>query len=281
MKYLSTTLGETFTNTNLTSIKITSGRYTKKLPQNLKKLRTALPLKIESIKSYGKFFYITLNKGFTLNFTLGLTGSFYKTCAGKTLDERGIEVNKYCRIRFDTTKGPFFFSDMRNFGTLTITIPSSHSSSHPSSSQNQTQDKLKKLGLDPLQAITPTQKSHQLSQFIQKVHDQRNQSQPIATLLLNQSVLAGVGNYIRAIVLYRSKISPHRPISSLTKTDLTNIYNNTYKIMHASYKKQLTSGLHTYPLTVYRKKTSPAGNPIISDVLPKGRHIYWDPKVQK
>lgn len=275
VKYLTDLLSKNFTNKKLTLVKPTSGRYHKTAPKNLQGLNKSLPSKITQISNHGKFIYINLQNGYSIWFTLGLTGTFFLNCAGKAKDERGIEVDKFCRIRLETSPPPtpFFFSDMRNFGTIAI--------HPPQDSHELLKKKLKTLGPDPLQATTPTQISHQRETFINKVQKHRTKTKPIGSLLLNQNILAGVGNYIRAMALYKAKISPHRPISSLTTQDLTNLYNSIHAIETASYKKQSKTGLHTYPLTVYRKSHSPAGNPIKSDELPKGRHIYWDPKVQK
>ncbi len=281
VRYLANFLSKNFKNHQLTSITIISGRYHKHHPDNLKALNISLPSKITHIENKGKFLYINLENGFSIWFTLGLAGTFFLNCVGKARDERGIEVDKFCRIRLDSSARvprphpltPFFFSDMRNFGTMVI--------HPPKTSKALLQKKLQTLGDDPLTATTPAEKTAQRKTFIQKVQAHRTKSKPIATLLLDQKILAGVGNYIRAIALYKAKISPHRPLQSLTPQDLATIYNEIYKVEHASYKKQTISGLHTYPLTVYRKTKDPKGNPIKSDELPKGRHIYWSPKIQK
>lgn len=279
VRYLADLLSKNFKNHQLASITILSGRYTKRHPDNLKTLNAALPSKITHIENKGKFLYINLQNGFSIWFTLGLTGTFYLNCAGKAKDERGIEVDKFCRMRLDTfntsisNSTPFFFSDMRNFGTMTIHLPKT--------SEALLKKKLQTLGDDPLTATTASEKTEQRKTFIKKVQSQRNQKKPIGTLLLEQKILSGVGNYVRAIALYRAKISPHRTLQTLTPQDLTSIYNEIYKVERASYKKQTLSGLHTYPLTVYRKTKDPKGNPIQSDELPKGRQIYWSPKIQK
>lgn len=266
-------LVKNFKNSSLSKISIITGRYTKKAPQNLTKLNGTLPAKILNIQNKGKFIYFTLDNDYILWFTLGLTGSFYKDCAGKTKNEQGIEVDKFCRIKLETSKGQLFFSDMRNFGTLAI--------HPPETSKEALEKKLKTLGPDPLSVYTDAQKDEQRAYFIKKVKSQRNKSKTIGTLLLEQKFISGVGNYVRAIALYHAKISPHRHLSTLTDKDLSNIYDEVYKIEQASYKKQTKSGIHTFKHTVYRKSTDPMGNPIKVDEMPKGRHIYWSPKVQK
>ena len=46
----------------------------------------------------------------------------------------------------------------------------------------------------------------------------------ITKVLMDQKIISGVGNYMRADILYLSKISPFREISSLDNSDLKNIY---------------------------------------------------------
>lgn len=275
VKYLATFLSNKFKNKNLTDMSIISGRYIKKPPQNLSPFIKSLPSKIKTIHCKGKFMYIILANDWSIWFTLGLTGTFFTNCAGRTIDERGVEVGKYCRIKFTTlyhsTRASFFYSDMRNFGTISLVPPKDKDLLEP---------RLQTLGNDPLYATAPKEISAQLQDFITAVKSQRNQSQPIGGLLLKQNVLAGVGNYIRAMALYNAKISPHRTLKSLTTNQLKAIYLHIHKIMHSSYKKQRFSGLHTYPLTVYRKTYTPKGHPVRADEMPKGRHIYWSPAEQ-
>ena len=264
VKYLCNLLNTAYKSQTLNSLQILSGRYTKKPPVNLKNFTTSLPAQIHAIQNKGKFLYITLNNGWYIWFTLGLTGTFYKNCEGKARDERGIYIDKYCRIRFNTSTHPFFFSDMRNFGTIAF-----------HKSPELLEKKLNELGDDPLEATTPKITAEQLKNFKTAIRKQRNQNQPIGALLLNQKVLAGVGNYIRSMALYQAKISPHRPLASLTDADISKLYTAIKRIMWASYKKQLKSGLHTFKLQIYRKTHSPNGYPVIADEMPKGRTIYW------
>jgi formamidopyrimidine-DNA glycosylase len=42
-------------------------------------------------------------------------------------------------------------------------------------------------------------------------------------VLLDQSVFAGVGNWIADEVLYQSRLSPHRPAASLTRAEVARL----------------------------------------------------------
>lgn len=273
VRYITDTLRTNFQSKTLTNLEILSGRYKKRPPTNYNKLIKHLPTKITTIQNKGKFMYMILENGFTLWITLGLTGTFVLDCATKTRDERGILVDNFCHIKYTTSSKPFFYSDMRNFGTLHIHPPTTNN--------NSLQKKLNTLGPDPLEVSSPSEKRKQIDTYVKSLESRKNQMTPIGTLLLEQKYLAGVGNYIRAIALYKAKISPHRPLKSLSTTDLQNIYDAVYKVEHASYNKQKLEGLHTFKLEIYRKDKDSLGNPVRKDELPKGRHIYWVEKIQK
>jgi formamidopyrimidine-DNA glycosylase len=54
---------------------------------------------------------------------------------------------------------------------------------------------------------------------------------PIAALLMDQSVLSGVGNVYRAEVLYRNRIDPHRPGKRLTRRSWSAIWSDLVTLM--------------------------------------------------
>jgi len=54
---------------------------------------------------------------------------------------------------------------------------------------------------------------------------------PIGTLLLDQRVVAGIGNVYRAEILFTCGIDPHRPGRSLTDDELTMIWEETVRLM--------------------------------------------------
>lgn len=74
---------------------------------------------------------------------------------------------------------------------------------------------LDRLGVDPLRADADPEKAWK------KISRSRS---PIGTLLLNQSVIAGVGNVYRSEVLYLLKIHPERSGSTLTRTEFDQLW---------------------------------------------------------
>jgi formamidopyrimidine-DNA glycosylase len=108
---------------------------------------------------------------------------------------------------------------------------------------------------------------------------------------MDQSLFAGVGNYIRAEALYLSRISPWRLGSSLSKEELSQLCQDIIKVMKDSYQHQGATirtyedafgaeGKHANFFKVYGKSHDEMGNLVISELTPEGRTIHWCPAVQ-
>ena len=103
--------------------------------------------------------------------------------------------------------------------------------------------------------------------------------------MMDQSRLSGVGNYLRAEILYRSKISPYRTLVSLSDEDIKVLYNNTLKIMMESYNQkgkyyQGTKCGDGFSLRVYKQETDPNGHPVLTFNDRDNRTCYHVPQVQ-
>lgn len=64
--------------------------------------------------------------------------------------------------------------------------------------------------------------------FTTKVLSKRT---PIGILLMDQSVVAGIGNVYRAEMLYRAGIDPHRPGNSLTEEQVRDLWRDWKKLL--------------------------------------------------
>ena len=84
------------------------------------------------------------------------------------------------------------------------------------------QNILDRLGPDPLRSDADPQK------FIDRV---RRSRAPIATLLMDQSVIAGTGNIYRAEVLFRLGIDPNLPGRSLSVDEARAIWDDMVALM--------------------------------------------------
>merc|ERR1712094_41164 len=71
----------------------------------------------------------------------------------------------------------------------------------------------------------------------------RNPKKVIGEILLEQKLLAGVGNYIRSDILWLSKISPFRKIIDLKTEEKNLIFKNSVLLGSRSYKKLISKKL--------------------------------------
>jgi DNA-formamidopyrimidine glycosylase len=166
-----------------------------------------------------------------------------------------------------------FYDDSRHFGTLVIV-----------DSVDKMWDQLSDVGPDLISDDVSFEDYHQLLQ-------RKNlQKMKICVFVMEQKYFSGIGNYLRAEILYGCKISPHRPIASLSVDDLRLLWRFSIEVCRASYEAQgaTFSTYHTptgdkgdFKMKVYKQKVDPLGNEVITEVDPKKRTIHWVPAVQK
>lgn len=117
---------------------------------------------------------------------------------------------------------------------------------------------------------------------------------PIGQLMMDQAVLAGVGNVYRAEVLFRAGISPHRPGRALTRSEWDALWSDLVALMKAGVRTGRI--VSTRPadrprggrvrqedaLYVYRRHALPCrvcGAPVAMEVM-AGRNLFWCPGCQ-
>jgi DNA-formamidopyrimidine glycosylase len=117
---------------------------------------------------------------------------------------------------------------------------------------------------------------------------------PIGILLMDQSVLAGVGNVYRAEVLYRALIDPHRPGRDVTREQWQAMWRDLVTLMKAGLRAGRI--VTTRPADrrrggrvrsedahyVYRRTGLPCrvcGTPIATELM-AGRNLFWCPTCQ-
>ncbi len=253
-------LKEFFNNNKLIQVNILSGRYHRhSLPDNLNDLNKLLPLKITNINTKGKFIYLTLENNFILAFTMGLTGFF-------TTDNI-----KHNHIQFVSEKGSIYMNDMRNFGTFDIY-----------KNMDKLNKKLNKLGPDIFDISQ--------DDFLNIVKSGSKYS--IGEFLMKQEKISGIGNYLRAEILWLSKINPFKKIKLLKDDDIILIYKNSKKLVWYFYdyiegkNKNIISKTDKFPIDydrdyfAYQEKKDIYNNEIITDTI-GNRTIHYAPNYQK
>ncbi|WP_433756654.1 Fpg/Nei family DNA glycosylase [Nocardia sp. CA-135398] len=125
-----------------------------------------------------------------------------------------------------------------------------------------------------------------------RIHRSRR---PIGALLMDQQVLAGVGNVYRAEVLFRHGISPHRPGTGLDRAEWDAIWVDLTELMRVGVRRgkivvvrrEHDHGAPAYapdkPRTyVYRRAGEPCrlcGATVLHSVL-EARNLFWCPACQ-
>jgi endonuclease-8 len=122
---------------------------------------------------------------------------------------------------------------------------------------------------------------------------------PIGALLMDQTVLAGVGNVYRAEVLFRHRIHPLRPGNTLRRGQFEAVWTDLVQLMHegvATGRIDTVRHLHTPEVMgrpprkddhggevyVYRRDQMPChvcGANVRTEVL-LGRNLFWCPRCQ-
>ena len=109
---------------------------------------------------------------------------------------------------------------------------------------------------------------------------------PIKALLLDQTVLAGIGNWLADEILYQARIAPSRPASSLDARELAALRRTTRSILKravdvgADYERFPRTWLFEHRWGGGRGAQSIGGHAIRRDEV-GGRTTAWVPTLQK
>jgi formamidopyrimidine-DNA glycosylase len=166
-----------------------------------------------------------------------------------------------------------FYNDTRRFGTIKFVF-----------SEEEHQRKLASLGPDMLSENVNDEK------FIERMRKRPNKT--IVEVLLDQSIISGVGNYVKAEALYAARLSPHRVVAKITDDELKTLRYNIVDIMTNSYRSggatirdyadpEGNEGLYGSLLKVYGRSLDPHGNEVIKEETLDGRTTWWCPEEQK
>jgi formamidopyrimidine-DNA glycosylase len=92
------------------------------------------------------------------------------------------------------------------------------------------------LGPDAL----PYRGGFRRAEFLRRLLDHRDET--IGAALLNQQILAGLGNYLRAEVLFSCRLNPWLTIGELTSRDLNCLSKTIPKLTRDAYERGATAG---------------------------------------
>jgi len=171
--------------------------------------------KIKTIDRRGKYLLIRLDEDFTLIAHMRMTGRLnYYT--------ESQEPEKHTHVVFRLERGEVHFSDVRKFGRIQA-IPTPQCISGSS---------LCKLGPEPLE-----------TEFTPEVLKARfgKKTLSIKAALLDQHVLAGLGNIYVDESLFQAGISPERRVDTLTEEEISKLHHAIQNVLQAGIDAQGTS----------------------------------------
>lgn len=149
-----------------------------------------------------------------LAFHLKMTGRFF-------VHPPGTPPLKHTRIIFDLDDGGrLFFDDARTFGYCRVMRPG----------ELEAWPFWRALGPEPLDGPPQDLARHFAAAFSRR-------RAAVKALLLDQSVVAGVGNIYADESLFRAGIRPERPASGLTRGELERLAASLQDILHLSIKE--------------------------------------------
>jgi len=147
------------------------------------------------LRRRGKYLLFDLKKNGAGQFTclghLGMTGRMF-------LQPHGVELPKHAALVLDLGKLRFVYEDTRYFGRFTLDATSVES-----------------LGPEPLSADFTT------DGFALAL---KRSAQSVKVKLLDQCLVAGVGNIYASEALFRARISPRRAAHSLKRTEVERLH---------------------------------------------------------
>jgi len=223
----------------------------------------AFPARATEFIRRGKYMLIHLDSGASFIIHLRMTGKLV-FAAGAT------ELQIHERARINLVCGELLhFIDIRTFGKIILCKTSNLSKFMP------------ELGLEPMEkAFTATALAAKL----------KGKSAPIKNVLLDQRIIAGLGNIYVCEILYRAGINPIISAGKLSTTAIRKIVKESVQVLSEAIAMGGTSisdfrriddktGEFQHFLRVYQKQVCPLGHPV-QRIVQAGRSTFFCPVCQ-
>jgi formamidopyrimidine-DNA glycosylase len=182
---------------------------------------------ITDVRRRAKVLMIDLSTSYTLVIHLKMTGQLVfvdntsRFGAGHPNDSLvGLLPDKSTRVNIEfTDKSHLYFNDQRKFGWVRL-MPTAEVPNI---------DFMKKVGPEPLEA------DFKVDEFIGRF--KRRSRTTIKAALLDQAVIAGVGNIYADESLWGAAIHPSRLVGSITDVEFKKLYTEVRSVMNLSIEK--------------------------------------------
>ena len=208
--------------------------------------------KIEQVKSIGKKIIFEVSD-YMIVTSLGMSGRFQT------------KPGAHSGVIFNLGDLKLYFDDTRHFGGIKI-VP---------------KDFNLNLGPDLLECSLTEEISAE--RWKELLNRQRFGRRAICKILLDQTIVAGIGNYLKSDILYQCRIHPDTKLGVLTDEDLENLRSFSHLIIRSSY---LANGLTIqtflapdmtmgkFNTFVYNRKTTTTGDRVFKIKSSDGRSSY-------
>jgi formamidopyrimidine-DNA glycosylase len=205
----------------ISSVRCTAPSYVFLTPP--RRLEQSLPGEtVVSLERQGKYLLMGLGEGRRLLLHLGMTGQLFIAGVqsprlmrvpprGKNVGPAGSDPHTHLVIEFDDGEPGLRFRDVRKFGKVRLLAT------------GESDARLEKLGPDALTA-----------DGARLFADSRSRSVPIKTLLLDQGVLAGVGNIYADEALFLAGVRPTRSARRVTQRECVAIAAHVRAVLERS-----------------------------------------------
>lgn len=237
-------------------------------------ISSAKGAKIKSLRRRGKFLWFELDREFALVAHLGMSGQFLVQ-PKKSPDEKHLRVRIDCADRSREIR----FIDQRTFGWVAIdNLVEEYGKLVPQS--------FTRIALD---IFDPEFKKQVVIEQIQK------KKSAIKRVLLDQSIMSGVGNIYADEALWRAKIHPERMANTLDVAEVSELLRSTKMVMGRALKQGGTSfddlyinvngesGYFAVQLEAYGQEDEPCSRcgTQIKRIVFGNRSSHFCPKCQK
>lgn len=161
---------------------------------------------IQNYRRIAKYIVIDLDNGLSLIWHMGMSGKVKIT-------DNLPELEKHDHIIVLTTNGYIIYNDPRRFGLFSFDKTAELSKNRH----------FAKLGVDPFDDSLDTD-------YLAKKLQQKSKT-PIKLALLDQEIIAGIGNIYASEILYESRISPIRESGKISLKECDLLIKNTRKVL--------------------------------------------------
>mgnify|MGYP001200527813 FL=1 len=251
-------------NQKIFNVKIHTSKLRYKIPNNI--INILRNSKISNLRRIAKFIIIDLDIDYSLVIHLGMSGRL------KTVDKSYKRIKHDHFVLYFLSKRILVYHDPRKFGFIDIV----------QTKDLQKQKYIFSLGVD---ALSPDLTAHMLFKKISK------SEVPIKQILLNQKIIAGIGNIYASEILFDSKISPLALGKDLEISLIVKLIKSTRKILKKAIKYG-GSSIRDYRSTdgtlgnfqsnfkVYNKEGKKIGGDEVKKIVQYGRSTFYCPKLQ-